>query len=102
MISIFVLFSQLWVHLQTINFLEELISHVFGLRAEVSAEVTTCAEEMLTFPKPSDDSDDSGSSLGRYFIAYLFFHFRSESRQMILILGSNYKVVGRRWADDGH
>lgn len=86
MISIFVLFSQSWVNLQTINFLEELISHILG------AEVTTCADEVLTSVKPSDDSDSSGSSSGHYFVAYLFLNFRGESRQMILIWGSNHTV----------
>lgn len=48
MISIFVLFSQSRAHLQTINFLEELISHILGLKDEVSA--------------PTEPCDDSNSS----------------------------------------
>lgn len=41
MISILVLFSQSPAHLQTINFLEELTSHILGLKDEVSVVLLT-------------------------------------------------------------
>lgn len=52
----------------------------------------TCADEVLSSVKPSDDSVNSGSSSGHYFVSDLFLYFRGESRPMILILGSNHTV----------